>query len=254
MYRDLYDRLNQEIDEKKIKPAIPEPKTTGLIDQRRKTEVPEEDENDPLASMREWMEIIRNSGAKYREASIAQHEQMATPEAPKKAPVEAPAKKEAEAEETPKEKAARKNASLFDGVDLEGLDDEGFVLPRYKGGNGEYVSLAREAAAGEGIPEDLFLNLVQAESAFNPGATSKAGAHGLAQLMPGTAKQLGVDINDPVQNVKGGARYLREQYDKFGDWSLALAAYNAGPGAVQKYGGIPPYKETQAYVKKILGS
>lgn len=76
---------------------------------------------------------------------------------------------------------------------------------------------------------------------------------GLGQLMPGTAAELGVDPNDPYQNVEGAARYLSQQYGTFGTWPLALAAYNAGPGAVQKYGGIPPFAETQAYVPKILG-
>jgi soluble lytic murein transglycosylase-like protein len=72
--------------------------------------------------------------------------------------------------------------------------------------------------------------------------------------MPGTAANLGVDPHDPAQNLEGGARYLRQMYDKFGSWRLALAAYNAGPGAVEQHGGVPPYRETTRYVKKILGS
>jgi soluble lytic murein transglycosylase-like protein len=71
--------------------------------------------------------------------------------------------------------------------------------------------------------------------------------------MPGTAAQLGVDPKDPIQNVDGGARYLKQQYDTFGTWEKALAAYNSGPGNVQKYGGIPPFEETQNYVRSILG-
>lgn len=118
---------------------------------------------------------------------------------------------------------------------------------------GTYLNVARQAAQRHGIPEAIFLNLVQRESAWNPGAVSHKGAIGLAQLMPGTAQQVGVDPLDPAQNLEGGARYLAEQYRRFKDWSLALAAYNAGPGAVIEYGGIPPYAETTAYVTAILG-
>ena len=103
-----------------------------------------------------------------------------------------------------------------------------------------------------GIPTRMALNLVQQESGFNQGAVSPKGALGMAQLMPGTAKELGVDPSDPYQNIEGGMRYLRQQYDRFGDWSLAAAAYNAGPGAVQKYGGIPPFEETQNYVPIVM--
>ena len=91
-----------------------------------------------------------------------------------------------------------------------------------------------------------------AESNWDPVIVSHRGAIGLAQLMPGTAEELGVDPWDAYDNLDGGARYLRQQYDRFGTWELALAAYNAGPGAVAKYGGIPPYKETQEYVQKVL--
>ena len=118
---------------------------------------------------------------------------------------------------------------------------------------GAYPNVARQAARKHGIPEALFLNLVQRESAWNPTVVSHKGAIGLAQLMPGTAQQLGVDPYDPNQNLDGGARYLATQYRKFKDWGLALAAYNAGPGAVIEYGGVPPYAETTAYVAAILG-
>jgi soluble lytic murein transglycosylase-like protein len=127
--------------------------------------------------------------------------------------------------------------------------------PSYTGGyQGPLLNLARSAAQRHQIPEDLFLRLVQQESGWNPNAVSVKGALGLAQLMPQTARGLGVDPNDPTQNLEGGARYLKAQYDKFGDWRLALAAYNAGPGAVERYNGIPPYNETQNYVRVIFGS
>jgi len=127
--------------------------------------------------------------------------------------------------------------------------------PSFKGKyKGKYLSVAREAARRHGIPEDLFLRLIQQESNWNPRAKSHAGAYGLAQLIPSTARYLGVDINNPYENVDGGARYLKEQYQTFGSWRLALAAYNAGPGAVKKYGGVPPFKETRNYVKIIWGS
>ena len=134
-------------------------------------------------------------------------------------------------------------------------DFGGLALPRagtaqYRG---IYLPMAEEMARKHRIPQTLFVRLVQAESNWNPMAISHKGAIGLAQLMPGTARQLGVDPYDPRQNLEGGARYLRMQYDTFGSWQLALAAYNAGPGAVQQHGGVPPYRETQNYVRKVLG-
>ncbi|MEL7343572.1 MAG: lytic transglycosylase domain-containing protein [Pseudomonadota bacterium] len=116
-----------------------------------------------------------------------------------------------------------------------------------------YLDNARAVARRHAIPETLFLRLVTQESGWNPRAVSPKGAIGLAQLMPATARALGVDPRDPEQNLEGGARYLRQQFDAFGSWRLALAAYNAGPGAVQKHNGIPPFKETQNYVIAILG-
>ena len=98
----------------------------------------------------------------------------------------------------------------------------------------------------------FFQALIRVESAYNPSAVSPKGATGLAQLMPATARSLGVDINDPMQNLDGGARYLLDQLLRFNSLSLALAAYNAGPAAVERYGGIPPYAETQAYVRRVL--
>ncbi|MDZ7904425.1 MAG: lytic transglycosylase domain-containing protein [Cypionkella sp.] len=131
---------------------------------------------------------------------------------------------------------------------------EDSVLPKFRGSyRGEYLEVARAAARAHDVPEDLFLRLVQRESGWNPYAKSNKGATGLAQLMPDTAASLGVDPSDPQQNLKGGARYLRKMYDKFGSWRLALAAYNAGPGAVEQHGGIPPYDETINYVRAIMG-
>ncbi|MCF6443208.1 lytic transglycosylase domain-containing protein [Nereida sp. MMG025] len=126
---------------------------------------------------------------------------------------------------------------------------------RYTGKyRGPYLTMARNAARKHDVPEELFLRLVQQESAWKHNARSHKGAIGLAQLMPGTARYLGVNPRDPRQNLEGGARYLREQYETFGSWRLALAAYNAGPGAVQKHGGVPPFRETRNYVRKIYGS
>ena len=130
-----------------------------------------------------------------------------------------------------------------------------FVPPSRSGGRdpGEWLQPAKDAARKHGVPEDLFLRLVRQESGWNPQAVSHKGAIGLAQLMPGTARDLRVDPHDPRQNLEGGARYLIEQYRRFGSWRLALAAYNAGPEAVARHGGIPPFKETQGYVLAILG-
>jgi len=112
---------------------------------------------------------------------------------------------------------------------------------------------AIEAAATKaGVDPRLLAAITQAESGFNPGALSGAGAVGLTQLMPATAAGLGVDPTDPVANLNGGARYLAGQLDSFGRVDLAVAAYNAGPGAVRQARGVPDYPETQAYVRRVL--
>lgn len=136
------------------------------------------------------------------------------------------------------------------------------IITPSKGGNlnytgrykGRFLAMARAAARKHGVPEDLFLRLIQQESGWNARAKSHKGALGLAQLMPATAKTLRVNPHIPSQNLDGGAKYLRQQYNTFKSWRLALAAYNAGPGAVRKYGGVPPYRETKNYVRKIWGS
>jgi len=118
-----------------------------------------------------------------------------------------------------------------------------------------FQSLIEGAARKYGVRPALLAALVKQESNFNPNAQSGVGAKGLAQLMDATARGLGVtDSFDPIQSLDGGARFLGGLLKQFnGNESLALAAYNAGPGAVQKYGGIPPYQETQRYVPKVLG-
>jgi hypothetical protein len=117
----------------------------------------------------------------------------------------------------------------------------------------DFREYAIQQAQKNNIPVDLFLRMIGAESSWNQSAVSPKGATGLGQLMPATAAELGVDPNDPFQNIEGSARYLAQQYGTFGSWPLALAAYNAGPGNVRKYGGIPPFAETKAYVPKIMG-
>lgn len=118
-----------------------------------------------------------------------------------------------------------------------------------------YEELARKIAAEEGVPERLAMHALYRETGGlrNPeGATSKAGAQGIMQLMPDTAREMGVrDVTDPEQNIRGGMRYLRNQLDRFGDMRLAAAAYNAGPGNVRKYGGVPPFAETRDYVASL---
>ena len=117
-----------------------------------------------------------------------------------------------------------------------------------------YVELARQKALKYGLNPDLFVRQIQAESSFNPNAVSSAGAIGLGQIMPNTAKELGINPEDPDQNLDGAARYMRQQLDTFGDYPLALAAYNAGARRVREAGGIPNITETQNYVSKIMGT
>lgn len=119
----------------------------------------------------------------------------------------------------------------------------------------QYEAIITQAADKYNLPDKLIAAVIKQESDFNNHVVSRSGAQGLMQLMPGTAKFLGVtDSFDPAQNIMGGAKYLRQMLNQFsGDIELALAAYNAGPGNVKKFGGIPPFKETQQYVNKVLG-
>jgi soluble lytic murein transglycosylase len=116
-----------------------------------------------------------------------------------------------------------------------------------------YDPMVERVGLEHGVPPALVKAVIHAESAFNARAVSHKGAMGLMQLMPATAKSLGVQQPfNSEQNVEGGTRYLRELRERYGSWTLALAAYNAGPEAVAKHRGIPPYRETQKYVRRVL--
>ena len=157
-------------------------------------------------------------------------------------------------------------AAEFAGLDdagLEILGSEGALVPEHAVAHTHLSAAAvpavfrakvAELAARFDLSPALIEALVWQESRWRTGAVSPVGARGLAQLMPGTARDLGVDANDPFANLEGGARYLREQMDRFdGNVENALAAYNAGPGRVIKSGGVPRIRETQGYVAAIMG-
>lgn len=119
----------------------------------------------------------------------------------------------------------------------------------------DFDALIAAAAARVNLDPDLVKAVVAVESGFRPDAVSSAGAKGLMQLMDGTASALGVqDPFDPAQNLEGGTRFLRHLIDRYGDERLALAAYNAGPGTVERYGGLPPYAETRRYVELVAAA
>jgi soluble lytic murein transglycosylase-like protein len=149
-------------------------------------------------------------------------------------------------------------SGVVDGTGIAGsqeLIDQSAQGAGASAASGEYESLIDRAAARNGVDPAVLHGLIQQESGFDPSATSSAGASGLTQLMPGTAASLGVaNPLNPAESIEGGARYLGQLTAEFsGNTEDALAAYNAGPGAVQQYGGIPPYAETQSYVAKVLG-
>lgn len=144
--------------------------------------------------------------------------------------------------------------SFQDVLLLETSDTEKKAAPSTPVGPTAFDGMIRDAAETFGVDYGLIKAVIDAESSFNPEAVSSAGAMGLMQLMPATAKALGVNNPyDPKENIQGGVRYLKGLLDRFqNNEELALAAYNAGPGRVKQYGGIPPFKETQAYVKKVM--
>jgi soluble lytic murein transglycosylase-like protein len=118
----------------------------------------------------------------------------------------------------------------------------------------DFRAVARQAAISAGLDPVIFERQIEAESGFDPAATSPAGARGIAQIMPTTAQSWGVDPSDPVASLHAAAHHMARYVRKYGNYPMALAAYNAGPGAVERYGGVPPFRETRNYIAKILGS
>lgn len=132
-------------------------------------------------------------------------------------------------------------------------DDETAVLPSYSKLRDAFDGIIRQEADRHGIDRGLVKAVIHTESGFNPKALSKPGAQGLMQLMPATAQHYGVtDPFNPTQNVRAGAHHLKYLLDRYDNIELALAAYNAGEGNVEKYGGVPPFAETQDYIKRVL--
>ena len=150
----------------------------------------------------------------------------------------------------------RVNANLYTNA-VNALSKENGVTNSDKTSMKEHIKgLVSKISKKHNVDEKLVNALIKQESGFNPNAKSRVGAMGLMQLMPATAKGLGVtNAMDPEQNIEGGVKYLKSMLNKYnGNIILALAAYNAGPGAVDKYDGVPPYKETQNYVRSILAN
>ncbi len=145
----------------------------------------------------------------------------------------------------------RARVVIDDGVMTVRLGSGAMVVPQVD--RGQYDAAFEAAAARHGLPVNLIKAVARVESAFDPLAVSSAGARGLMQLMPDTGRAMGVrDFFDPEESIDAGARYLRKMLDRFGELELALAAYNAGPTAVEQYGGIPPFEETRRYVRRVM--
>lgn len=144
---------------------------------------------------------------------------------------------------------------LLSQIETKGQNNESTLTASGEPVSGDFSSLINQAAQKYNVDPGLVQAVIKAESNFNPNAVSSAGAQGLMQLMPSTASWLGVSNSlDPAQNIEGGTRFLSQLLDRYnGNVRLAVAAYNAGPGAVDKYNGIPPYQETQTYVNRVLG-